>query len=734
MRRFKLIKIKDIYIDGYGKFHDTNLDFEVANFVLVCGKNESGKSTVFSFLRTLLAGFNNFRSKENHYFPLNGGKHGGRITLANNNSINEFERYANKKLLLALADSEHSTRLVDQLARIELADYRALFAFDLDELRQLSLLEKDELTEKLFSTGLSGANSLITNCMKDLRDRSLEIFRPRSGSELQESYEDYLLKQENNIKLKTERAEFELVAAEIVELKKQILENEDELSLLQKEANKFTLQAKKLEFIHRKNKYDFDISLLEKQTFPSESDFERESYLHAKKLELTTELKNETEASSGKSEFEIAGLEIALANVIIIENSFVEVSYLTNKLELLRAFDSTQLKNLLICLLSLSIVTIGLLIFYETWSYQIVGLSVLAALVTFVLIFRKITSNKKNIEQTESEINQLLKKQAELASDLGLNQPTNDDLTDYKISTKEKITEIERHLKRLSTINNQLNLNEQEIAKLYQNYNITSRNEFKKLIELNRELKVLTQQRADFIKFVLAQGYDLNKADEVEVSGETHEDIKTKLLELEEINKNLKLLLAKAEVKKDNLLHSTAYEENSLEVSIALDKANNLYADWQSIIFAETVLKEVLSKLYISKYRTVLELSSNFIAEITLGDYQKVVLGQNESELILVGKNGKQFRVEELSRGTVEQLYLAMRIALAISYGEKFGKVPLIFDDILVNFHYERAKAALGLLKKISTTHQIIFFTCHNWIREIFESFSDETTKIIELP
>ena len=49
------MKILDIYINGFGKFHGRNLSFE-DGLNIVYGKNEAGKSTIHTFIRGMLFG------------------------------------------------------------------------------------------------------------------------------------------------------------------------------------------------------------------------------------------------------------------------------------------------------------------------------------------------------------------------------------------------------------------------------------------------------------------------------------------------------------------------------------------------------------------------------------------------------------------------------------------------------------------------------------------------------
>ena len=71
---------------------------------------------------------------------------------------------------------------------------------------------------------------------------------------------------------------------------------------------------------------------------------------------------------------------------------------------------------------------------------------------------------------------------------------------------------------------------------------------------------------------------------------------------------------------------------------------------------------------------------------------------------------------EYFSRGTYEQLYLSLRLALGTLIGK--GTEPLFLDDILVTYDDVRARNAVTLLKKLGEQRQILLFTCHERVRE----------------
>ncbi|WP_340022665.1 AAA family ATPase [Paenibacillus sp. FSL K6-1096] len=117
------------------------------------------------------------------------------------------------------------------------------------------------------------------------------------------------------------------------------------------------------------------------------------------------------------------------------------------------------------------------------------------------------------------------------------------------------------------------------------------------------------------------------------------------------------------------------------------------------------------------KQPQVLQLASVYFAKLTHGEYRRIVMTLGHKELKAEHKDAGLLDSGLLSRGTAEQLYLAIRLALAETMGSKV-KLPLFFDDLFVNFDEHRLRAALALLGELSATRQIVMMTCHRHVAE----------------
>ncbi|MBZ4417476.1 AAA family ATPase [Myxococcus sp. RHSTA-1-4] len=118
----------------------------------------------------------------------------------------------------------------------------------------------------------------------------------------------------------------------------------------------------------------------------------------------------------------------------------------------------------------------------------------------------------------------------------------------------------------------------------------------------------------------------------------------------------------------------------------------------------------------------VVQLASEHFSALTGGRYRRVFIPTGEERELRVSDGEHDWSAASLSRGTREQLYLAFRLAVVRDFGETRGALPLIVDDVLVNFDPERARSAIRLFARLSAQQQVIAFTCHPWLREAFEA------------
>ncbi len=156
----------------------------------------------------------------------------------------------------------------------------------------------------------------------------------------------------------------------------------------------------------------------------------------------------------------------------------------------------------------------------------------------------------------------------------------------------------------------------------------------------------------------------------------------------------------------------------SLAAEIAADVEH-----YARLRLATTVLREAIERYRARHQGPVLERASRLFAELTVGSFSGLRVDYDErGEAVLVGVRSADDRVvpvEGMSDGTADQLYLALRLASLETWLEGKEPLPLIVDDILIQFDNQRSVATLRALAELSCRTQVIFFTHHEHLVEL---------------
>ncbi len=135
----------------------------------------------------------------------------------------------------------------------------------------------------------------------------------------------------------------------------------------------------------------------------------------------------------------------------------------------------------------------------------------------------------------------------------------------------------------------------------------------------------------------------------------------------------------------------------------------------------EVSLREVIERLKGRGHSNVFELASQYVQRLTDGECRSVSAALPDRILVRTVHTGEDLTLPQLSRGTRDQVGLALRLALIQVRSETQGYVPLILDDVFVTADDARAQAAVKLLTEMAQQgHQIIVFTCQKDVRDLF--------------
>ena len=139
---------------------------------------------------------------------------------------------------------------------------------------------------------------------------------------------------------------------------------------------------------------------------------------------------------------------------------------------------------------------------------------------------------------------------------------------------------------------------------------------------------------------------------------------------------------------------------------------------------AHIILEETRAIVARDHQPPVLRDASHWLSRLTEGRYTSITTTIEEARLEVHESDGQTWNPERLSRGTREQVFLALRLALVRDLERHGIQLPVVMDDALVNFDDRRAAAAARVLCEFladnPSSRQMLVLTCHSHVAAIF--------------
>lgn len=147
---------------------------------------------------------------------------------------------------------------------------------------------------------------------------------------------------------------------------------------------------------------------------------------------------------------------------------------------------------------------------------------------------------------------------------------------------------------------------------------------------------------------------------------------------------------------------------------------HRLSRQWSVPALARELLLAAKERFEREGRQGVLRHAGAIFRAVTHGEYEGIAMALDGESFTALHRSGDLRDPEkQLSQGTREQLYLALRLAFIRNHAEKAEPMPVFMDDILVNFDPERAAATAAVLAEFAGANQVLFFTCHPMTAEL---------------
>ena len=157
---------------------------------------------------------------------------------------------------------------------------------------------------------------------------------------------------------------------------------------------------------------------------------------------------------------------------------------------------------------------------------------------------------------------------------------------------------------------------------------------------------------------------------------------------------------------------------------------------WALLGCSRLLLERTLRRHEQERQPAVLARAAERFAKVTEGRYTSVLpsIGDDATReaIRVVSSSGAELDASALSRGSIEQLYLCLRIGLAENFAERSESLPLILDDVLVNFDPARASSVAELLAETAEHQQVLFLTCHPHLTDLVRHVAPQA-QVVEL-
>ena len=172
-------------------------------------------------------------------------------------------------------------------------------------------------------------------------------------------------------------------------------------------------------------------------------------------------------------------------------------------------------------------------------------------------------------------------------------------------------------------------------------------------------------------------------------------------------------------------------EEQKAKLAELLAEQEKLTKEYNALVLALDTLKDAGEEI---SHRITPRLSTRtaeIFSKLTAARYDSILLDRELKAAVRPEGDSIPRDTALLSTGTVDQLYLAVRLAICELALPTDKACPIILDDALVNFDDERCEKALKLLRELSSDRQIVLFTCHRREAELMKSASN--VRVIEM-
>ncbi|MER3125521.1 AAA family ATPase [Bacillus pumilus] len=284
---------------------------------------------------------------------------------------------------------------------------------------------------------------------------------------------------------------------------------------------------------------------------------------------------------------------------------------------------------------------------------------------------------------------------------------------------------IQHAMQQLTTLEGEIQYYEKQTDELFRQVEAESKEDYQMLSHLSKEyrerlseLQQLNQELHrsgcfDEEEWIVRKGLPLLEEECAEAKQHLH-DVQLNA-------ENMEKRLAELAVEIRQIEASGTVSDLTHQLATEQEHAKHLAKKWAAIQLVRSVIREKLNEHKETRLPALLQTASSFIQPLTNDRYEAILFSAEDDLLMVKRMDGRIFRPEELSQATCEQIYLAIRFALALSH-QQDCQLPFMMDDSFVHFDHVRLGRVLEMMNELTRFEtQLFYFTCHEHIKQAAE-------------
>ena len=246
-------------------------------------------------------------------------------------------------------------------------------------------------------------------------------------------------------------------------------------------------------------------------------------------------------------------------------------------------------------------------------------------------------------------------------------------------------------------------------------------------VRLRSKIKLLEDRLSEMpsLTTILQELELLNQEEQNILSDIEVEKTELRLEDIEEEIKNYKVEKKEIEISMQQLMDDFTLGEIDSNMAVLEEKLTEACFKRDRLVLLADIIRGADEEFREENQPDVLKNASRYFSIITKGKYTNIFLEDNEGVPMIYLKEANNPSPRTISdnesKGTLNQLYLSLRLSLIDHLDQNSESLPICFDELLINWDEERLISNLQLLEEICNKRQIFIFTCHEWMAEKIE-------------